>query len=740
MRTWVAPLILAMALTGCQDDSTNSGSTSKPGLPEYGGGGKLNPNLPANQIQGQLVDPYVADALVCLDISDNGACDSGEPKTRSDANGVFTFTLGSALSSAAQILVINEGTLQYPHYGRHVGNDFHIALNGKLAKGNNSIIITPAVAALAVMATDNVLGPTPEVLASVLNENFGTYFGVEFTADDLEVDPYAQMITTDHARFVEVQKAQQVIAGLLLIFQNLRTWDGYDDFVSDFAANAATPETTTSEGSDGTVTSTKRKPLYEILEVLIKQANIVSSNVLPVNTTGEESLYVKSDAYIKKLHDDFASVMPSAIDYKNLPLKSEVYALSDSHIANMSALFYESFIELLNKKLIARFVEADENDYSFVVRLATLADTVVSFSAIQKTADSAVYAELISKVYLSSSDVQSVLNGYTNVQLNLLGGLNEYYESVANCQSKRFYFGYKAVAADSSNRIGSLSASMVCSDDILSNEQASQLLSSYGLSVDVGDYQYSNMPQGEEAVSKHGCSIEGSLVSTSTSTVNYYRNHPVYLKNAQTGRIYSQLTDTNGKFSFTGLEVPDAVDGFSGYLLGSYAGVHGGYSAINKNQSFKNIPVVCVDDQISEIDISLDMVSSTTQLNGVVDVAVLGEGFNMFVERSISDFIDGDNTLADDGIESVWIGETIEDDPDSLHPYMEFDKNTGAFNLTNLAAGSYRLKISVGAKPGRGAYEVYSPFFNIQSDKTNKITVNVDDATKQVTLTVILTS
>lgn len=698
MRTWVAPLILAMALTGCQDDSTNSGSTSKPGLPEYGGGGKLNPSLPANQIQGQLVDPYVADALVCLDISDNGVCDSGEPKTRSDANGVFTFTtLGSALSSAARILVINEGTLQYPHYGRHIGNDFHIALNGKLAKGNNSIIITPAVAALAVMATDNVLGPTPEVLASVLNDNFGTYFSVEFTAEDLQVDPYAQMITTDHARFVEVQKAQQVIAGLLLIFQNLHSWDGYDDFVNDFAANAAEPVTTT--------TTTENKPLYDLLLALIKQANAQSVNVLP--TASENDLLTKANTYIEALRDKFAADMPSNIAYTELP------ELSNSNKANISAAFAEYFSETLHQALVTVFADTTATTATFASRVDGIASTVESLLTTQTSRNSAIYQELTSKYYLASTEVQAVLNSYSSTQLTLLGNNNQYYSAVAACSPKRFYLGYKATVSGDANTISSISTALTCTNNVFSSADSHALLNSFGIAASVDPQHIANMPVGSEIRAKGGCTIKGSLSGESSTSYT-----PVYLKNAATGEVISLLTDSSGAFAFKGLAIPAEVDGFSGYYFGTYSGVRGGYAAKVTAQTIKDVPVSCVADETQTLAVTLPDVSETTVLEGTIAAAILGEGMQVWLEQETGDLINGDNTLSDDGVDAVWVGEIIEEDSAAKHPYMTFNSTTGDFSISHLAAGTYRLRVLLGLQPGGAQSELISSTFVVAEGKT----------------------
>ncbi|CAL8481219.1 protein of unknown function (plasmid) [Caballeronia sp. S22] len=53
-----------------------------------GGCGGHDDNTP--QVSGQVLGSYIQNAKVCLDLNDNGKCDSGEPSTVSDAKGNFS--------------------------------------------------------------------------------------------------------------------------------------------------------------------------------------------------------------------------------------------------------------------------------------------------------------------------------------------------------------------------------------------------------------------------------------------------------------------------------------------------------------------------------------------------------------------------------------------------------------------------------------------------------------------------
>ena len=59
----------------------------------------------SNTLHGVVVDGYINSSHVCLDINANGKCDSNEPETSTDSNGVFQFqNLESSLSGFVPII------------------------------------------------------------------------------------------------------------------------------------------------------------------------------------------------------------------------------------------------------------------------------------------------------------------------------------------------------------------------------------------------------------------------------------------------------------------------------------------------------------------------------------------------------------------------------------------------------------------------------------------------------------
>jgi len=62
-----------------------------------GGGGdsssSTTPPPPSKNISGTIVDGYIKDAKICLDINNNSQCDDNEPYTISDENGNYTLSV-----------------------------------------------------------------------------------------------------------------------------------------------------------------------------------------------------------------------------------------------------------------------------------------------------------------------------------------------------------------------------------------------------------------------------------------------------------------------------------------------------------------------------------------------------------------------------------------------------------------------------------------------------------------------
>ncbi|RQU31024.1 hypothetical protein DF147_31430 [Burkholderia cenocepacia] len=79
----VLGLSIASALAAC-----GGGGDSGAGQPSTGGGS--TPTTPTPAVAGKAIDGYLIGATVCLDLNNNGVCDSGEPTAVTDGTGQFS--------------------------------------------------------------------------------------------------------------------------------------------------------------------------------------------------------------------------------------------------------------------------------------------------------------------------------------------------------------------------------------------------------------------------------------------------------------------------------------------------------------------------------------------------------------------------------------------------------------------------------------------------------------------------
>jgi hypothetical protein len=72
-----------------------------------GGGDHLNGIESQARLQGQVMNGYIQGATVCLDLNDNGACDTQEPSTVSGVNGTYVLAYNPSVSLSALSILAN---------------------------------------------------------------------------------------------------------------------------------------------------------------------------------------------------------------------------------------------------------------------------------------------------------------------------------------------------------------------------------------------------------------------------------------------------------------------------------------------------------------------------------------------------------------------------------------------------------------------------------------------------------
>ncbi|HEM7888123.1 TPA: hypothetical protein U2Q27_001714 [Burkholderia cepacia] len=99
----VLGLSIAAALAAC-----GGGGDSGPAQPPTGGGS--TPTTPTPAVTGKAIDGYLAGATVCLDLNNNGACDSGEPSAVTDGNGQFSIPYGGDATGKTLLVQVTPTT------------------------------------------------------------------------------------------------------------------------------------------------------------------------------------------------------------------------------------------------------------------------------------------------------------------------------------------------------------------------------------------------------------------------------------------------------------------------------------------------------------------------------------------------------------------------------------------------------------------------------------------------------
>lgn len=141
------------------------------GLTACGGG---DDEAPANvQLTTTVVDGNLSNAKVCWDQNNNGVCDTGEPSTRSDANGQATLTIPTAQLATARLIaevgtdavdsdtgaVTHAYTLQAPA-GRHaVLSPLTSLVQAKLAADPTLTLAEAEDAVKAELGLDTTVSP-----------------------------------------------------------------------------------------------------------------------------------------------------------------------------------------------------------------------------------------------------------------------------------------------------------------------------------------------------------------------------------------------------------------------------------------------------------------------------------------------------------------------------------------------------------------------------------------------------
>ena len=110
------------------------------------GGGDGHPPPPPStdvSITGKAVDGALQGATACYDLNDNGACDSGEPSSVSDASGAFTLSVAAADAGKHRIVVTVPATAKDADTGAAVGTAYVLQAPATGNSAAHSVFVSP---------------------------------------------------------------------------------------------------------------------------------------------------------------------------------------------------------------------------------------------------------------------------------------------------------------------------------------------------------------------------------------------------------------------------------------------------------------------------------------------------------------------------------------------------------------------------------------------------------------------
>lgn len=236
----------------------------------------VNAHLETNgtAIAGRVIDPEIADAIVCLDYNGDLSCGPGEPSTTTDDLGAFVFMVTEEPPAGTNVIIENAGSFDDPAYGYHNGIPFDLQMFAPVEGLNGEeILVTPLSTMMETFSLD------AGNMAEVLNQ-FSSDLGALVDAQDMERDPLeytsgvaAPALTEADLRLIRANIVAYAVSKVLIEAQDI---DGFDDFASSFmeaATDPSHPVFTAIELMTGEITDTVDLSMLDPVNALIQGGN-----------------------------------------------------------------------------------------------------------------------------------------------------------------------------------------------------------------------------------------------------------------------------------------------------------------------------------------------------------------------------------------------------------------------------------------------------------------------------------
>lgn len=151
-------LSITAALAAC-----GGGGDSGPSQPSAGGGG--TPTTPAPVVTGKAIDGYLIGATACLDLNNNGVCDSGEPTAVTDGTGQFSIPYSG--DATGKILLV-QVTPTTKDQSRPAGFQFPAAFTlSQVIQPTTSQVVSPLTTLVGAQMQTGLTHP--QAIAAVQN-------------------------------------------------------------------------------------------------------------------------------------------------------------------------------------------------------------------------------------------------------------------------------------------------------------------------------------------------------------------------------------------------------------------------------------------------------------------------------------------------------------------------------------------------------------------------------------------
>lgn len=687
IKTFTLFLLSSIILTGCGSSNDNTNTTNDPTTSTTSDTDTATNTAVDNNIRGTLVDPYITDANVCLDLNGNNICEADEAITQSDENGQFIFERTEAINNLAQIIVLNRGSFQFPDYGYHNGIPYEVPLAATNLSTDSSTIVTPASTALQQMNIDAA------TFALILNQ-FSDKIGQTFTAEDIVNDPYSGIDLSAEISLDTLSrlKANLVIYSILRTTDSFRGLEGYEEFITTFATLAQQPNSA----------------VYALLNSIVDTVS-AGLNLELLNTfkdaiiTGNQSIAEQSSGLAQPLPDLSGQVVLEVAT-----------AITDYLIDSSLRVITQELNQDSNLDFTSRFEQ-----------ITTLANAQLLQSQLQ-------LPDLISKLgpmaygAVNKSHLASYSGPFEIVRSSIFNAI-PYMQEGYNCSEGHFAIAlqYNDPASPSS-----LSANVSCTS-ALPKQLGQQIQNMANNDAPIEDNLWANIPVGSVKVSEqaNGCTFQGTIRDESANPIAFV---PLYFSFPATGQEMYVQTDSAGEFSFTNIPIATELDyADPQYFFGSYAGVRAPHPAFKNKESVSDFNIRCETVTTFIFNPILKNLVSNTKITGNIASNIVGNGFRIEIQSNVPS-----NTLSPTAIDRAWIMETIEDESNYNHPHMDFDSTTHDFEVRALAGGDYYFRVSVAATTSRDGFEFDTQRFNVPAGQTTRLNLSLDEASQTYGLSI----